>query len=653
MTALKVYLVRHGETDTNKQDKKWGQHPDIPLNDLGIEQAKRLSDKLKSIKFNKIFSSDLRRAAQTTEILMKKIKAPLILDKRLREYDSGEVDQSSDKWRKRYYELLESGMPKEEIRPYGGENIWDLIRRVKLLIGDLEKEKGTILMVSHSGFNEAFVNLSQLREKGNFVKIKQDNACINILEYKDGKWIIKVINDSDHTSEFLPETKIYENQQGIKEEAKKYILKNLGDLCRRIIITGDIIEGKMGLYDRPHKRHRGSTIEVFAEFKKGFEVPSDWKISEINEKFQRYEIGFMEINGLKHKFNVTTPLSIIDKSNSYEVIKEDIETVVGVPIGYYSMKVLKEPSGNRKGAIILSQVDNVVEKMPFIKDRFYIIERRGWRGMNESKYADIKLVEDLSFWDETLKAFPNCICLDIGPADFIDTDKFKPINIEKKYTGIQISQWAEFKRPEMFIRAAALIPKRKFLKLGHLMDGGSEQEIRYRDSMIKLANDIGANIDFPFSGAKSNKDFPGSKEEMNEEINKAYMGILTTKIEGINRFKMECLAANIPVLIPNDACYPTKKHINASTGILFEPTPGGLANAIEDILKNIHKYHPRDYLLENTGKKKSLNKLKEALKALCLRDGTTDRFRDIDWDGRNQSLVWGKHVFEELERYST
>ena len=320
---------------------------------------------------------------------------------------------------------------------------------------------------------------------------------------------------------------------------------------------------------------------------------------------------------------------------------------------YYSLKILKEPIGKEKGAIILSQVDGVVEKMPFVKDKFYIIERRGWRGINDSRYADIKLVEDLSFFEETVKTFPNCICLDIGPADFIDTDKFKPINIKKEYAGIQISQWAEFKRPEMLIRAASLIPKRKFLKLGHFVEGGTKQEIEFRDSMIQLAKNIGANIDFPFSNAKSNKDFPGAKERINEEINKAHIGILTTQIEGINRFKMECLAANIPVLIPMDACYPTKKHINESTGAFFEPTPEGLANAIEDVLKNIQRYQPRNYVLENTGKKRSLDKLKKSLKTLCQIDGITDRFQDINWDGRNQSLIWGKRVFEELKKYST
>src|SRR3989344_159595 len=133
-----------------------------------------------------------------------------------------------------------------------------------------------------------------------------------------------------------------------------------------------------------------------------------------------------------------------------------------MPVGYYSMKILKEPEGKNKGALILSQVDNVVSRLPFLKNRFYLIERMGWRGLNESQYADIKLVEDLSFWNETVERFPDSVCLDIGPADFVDIEIFRPLGTEKDYDGIQVSHWTDFKRPEMFIRAAGMLPWRNF-----------------------------------------------------------------------------------------------------------------------------------------------------------------------------------------------
>jgi len=321
------------------------------------------------------------------------------------------------------------------------------------------------------------------------------------------------------------------------------------------------------------------------------------------------------------------------------------------PIGYSSMKILKKPEGETKGALILSQVDNVVSRLPFIKNKFYLIERRGWRGLNESQYADIKLVEDLSFWDETMERFPDSICLDIGPADFVDTDAFRPLGIKKDYDGIQVSHWTNFKRPEMFVRAAGMLPGRNFVKLGHFVEGGSGSECELRDSNMSLAREVGANVDFPYAKAVDNNSFPSSKEAMNIYINRARIGILTTKVEGINRFKMECLAAGVPVLVPADVSYPTKKHITEETGELFEPTPEGLAKTIEWVLTNLDRYNPRGYIERTTGKHIALGKLKSALETICTRNGVQYMFENINWDGRNQSLIWGKNVFETLRRY--
>lgn len=121
----------------------------------------------------------------------------------------------------------------------------------------------------------------------------------------------------------------------------------------------------------------------------------------------------------------------------------------------------------------------------------------------------------------------------------------------------------------------------------------------------------------------------------------------------INRFKMECLAAGVPVLVPSDVSYPTKKHITDKTGALFEPTPKELARTIEDVLTHLNRYNPRDYIERTTGKPIALRKLSGALEKISKRDGREYRFDDIDWDGRNQSLIWGEKVFDELRRYNS
>ena len=242
-----------------------------------------------------------------------------------------------------------------------------------------------------------------------------------------------------------------------------------------------------------------------------------------------------------------------------------------VPDEYISGRILKNPERTKKGtiikgAIILSQIDHVIQSLPYIKDYFYTIERRSWRGLNESVHADIKLIEDLSFWDETIKKFPNAICLDIGPADFVDTESFYPTGEEKKYTGIQISSWDSFKRPFLFVSACALLPHRNFIKIGHFVRNGNPEEIAIRDQCLELTEKSGANIVYPYGSQNDNHLMPKSKKEVNKMLNSVSIGILTSQVEGINRFKMECLSANIPFLVAKDAAYPTKKHINDSTG---------------------------------------------------------------------------------------
>ena len=327
-----------------------------------------------------------------------------------------------------------------------------------------------------------------------------------------------------------------------------------------------------------------------------------------------------------------------------------------IPDEWISGKLLKDPKivNGRivKGAIILSQIDYILQCIPSIKDYFYTIERRAWRGLNESRYADIKLVEDLSLWDETTKRFPNAVCLDIGPADFVDTDSFFPIkDIEKKYTGIQISSWDNYKRPLLFLSACAILSHRRFIKIGHFVKKGNQEEIILRDKCLSFINNSNANVDSPYGFQDNNDLMPRSKEEMNKIINSSYIGILTSEVEGINRFKMECLSANIPFLVAEDAAYPTKKHINELTGALFKPTPEGLAKAIEELMRKRDLLCPREYILKNTGKNNSLIKLKGALKKLTERDKQEFHFEEIEWDGRNNSLIWGREkVFSEIRK---
>lgn len=84
---IKLYLVRHGETDGNAQ--QWYQgSTDVPLNARGIVQAKYLGDFLKDEQFTAVYSSDLLRAEKTAELVAAPHRLPVTTYAELRKSTS-------------------------------------------------------------------------------------------------------------------------------------------------------------------------------------------------------------------------------------------------------------------------------------------------------------------------------------------------------------------------------------------------------------------------------------------------------------------------------------------------------------------------------------------------------------------------------------
>src|SRR5258708_18492 len=82
------YMVRHGQTDWNKQHRLQGT-VDNSLNEMGEQQAKELADVLKDVSFDLAFSSDLLRAKRTAEIIVLEKKLHVATTGLLRERSFG------------------------------------------------------------------------------------------------------------------------------------------------------------------------------------------------------------------------------------------------------------------------------------------------------------------------------------------------------------------------------------------------------------------------------------------------------------------------------------------------------------------------------------------------------------------------------------
>mgnify|MGYP000938566794 CR=1 FL=1 len=152
MSYTTIYLVRHGETDWNLEQKYQGQQ-DIPLNATGLNQAQIAAENLSGINFSALYSSDLIRAVQTAQEISRKINLPILTHSALREINQGD-------WEGKFIKdvLATQG---DEVRavyqnPYtarkpGGESIAEVAERMYAYLDQLAEkhDQEQIIVVSH------------------------------------------------------------------------------------------------------------------------------------------------------------------------------------------------------------------------------------------------------------------------------------------------------------------------------------------------------------------------------------------------------------------------------------------------------------------------------------------------------------------------
>src|SRR5690242_1411939 len=93
---MKLYFVRHGESEANIQHVISNRESPFGLTSLGRKQASTLAEALKDISLTAIYSSPVLRARETAEILSQSFHLPYQVTEALREYDCGILEERSD-----------------------------------------------------------------------------------------------------------------------------------------------------------------------------------------------------------------------------------------------------------------------------------------------------------------------------------------------------------------------------------------------------------------------------------------------------------------------------------------------------------------------------------------------------------------------------
>lgn len=154
----RVWLVRHGETDWNR-DGRFQGHTDIELNDQGREQARAVVEKLRALSVGRVTSSDLRRARETAEIIAQGLPAelaPHVPEVRERSYGAFE-GLTRDECAERYPEIWREHMRGVWVDVPGAEPRDQVMDRIVRGVRSAIETHGDIAIVSHGGAIRAFL----------------------------------------------------------------------------------------------------------------------------------------------------------------------------------------------------------------------------------------------------------------------------------------------------------------------------------------------------------------------------------------------------------------------------------------------------------------------------------------------------------------
>lgn len=179
---MRLYIVRHGETDHNRNRIMQGYH-EIPLNEKGVRQATLLALRLREENLDRIVCSDLRRAVMTGCIIASHTGIAMEYNPALRERDPGLLTGQSYDDEPRFF-------TDHDFVPPAGEGVAEFRARVRRafegLAADARLARERVAVVTHGLVCHAFVREFFGDDAAEGVGSR--NTALTLADFEDGQW---------------------------------------------------------------------------------------------------------------------------------------------------------------------------------------------------------------------------------------------------------------------------------------------------------------------------------------------------------------------------------------------------------------------------------------------------------------------------------
>lgn len=193
----RLYFLRHGQTTWNADGNRYAGASDVPLTDIGIEQARQASAHIRDLRFDAVYASGLSRAQETAKLALDGRDLPIVPDPRLNEMNYGQWEG------KTHAEILAEPdnhwhdwvTDPDAWRPgRTGELASELVARVTAFLYDVLQPGCTVLAVAHHTTGRLLIAHLMEMPLANYRRLQLDNASLSLFERSDRGDIIQFIN---------------------------------------------------------------------------------------------------------------------------------------------------------------------------------------------------------------------------------------------------------------------------------------------------------------------------------------------------------------------------------------------------------------------------------------------------------------------------